>query len=163
RLPDHYQRRQSAYNLSPGMECLYMSRALLYGLAAAMLLSSCLGSRHAAIGGKKYPAEILKKDYHIFRGALEESHPSLYWVTHKGEMDRHCDRGFRQIRDSTTEREFRTLLLNVITPIRCGHTTVNYSKRYARFLDTARLDLFPLAFKVWPDTLAVILNLNKQD
>ncbi len=139
-----------------------MNKTLIYCLAA-VLLSSCLGSRTASVAGKKYPAETLKKDYLIFRGALEESHPSLYWFTPKEEMDRHFDQGFRQIRDSMTEREFRTLLLSVITPIRCGHTTVNYSKTYSRFLDTARLDLFPLAFKVWDDTLAVILNLNRKD
>jgi len=139
-----------------------MSKILIYCLAV-VLLSSCIGSRTTSVAVKKYPAETLKKDYRIFRGALEESHPSLYWFTSKEEMDRHFDQGFRQIGDSMTEREFRTLLLGVITPIRCGHTTVNYSKKYSRFLDTARLDLFPLAFKVWPDTLAVTLNLNKKD
>ncbi len=139
-----------------------MIRLLLYCLAT-VLLSSCLSSRPTATAGQKYPAELLKQDYHIFRGALEESHPSLYWFTSKEDIDRSFDRGFRQIRDSMTEREFRTLLLGVITPIRCGHTTVNYSKSYSRFLDTARLDLFPLAFKVWPDTLVVTLNLNKKD
>lgn len=78
-------------------------------------------------------------------------------------MDQRFDDGYKKLVDSMTERQFRTLLTRVIADIRCGHTSVSYSRRYVRYLDTADLRLFPLAFKVWKDTLAVTGNLNAND
>jgi len=129
---------------------------------ASLAFFSCTVSR-TSIVNKKYPAKKLKQDYKLFQGALEESHPGLYWFTPKTEIDKVFANGYADIKDSMTERQFRTLLLKVITPIRCGHTSVSYSRRYSRYLDTAGLKLFPLAFKVWKDTLAVTANLNRHD
>jgi hypothetical protein len=129
---------------------------------ACLSFFSCTTSKSAFLN-KKYPAKKLKEDYTIFQGALEESHPSLYWFTPKPEIDRTFAEGYAAIKDSMTERQFRTLLLKVITPIRCGHTSVSYSKKFSKYLDTAGLKLFPLAFKVWKDTLAVTANLNRND
>jgi hypothetical protein len=131
-------------------------------ILASLTFFSCTVSR-TSIAYKKYPAKKLKEDYRIFQGALEEWHPGLYWFTPKTEIDKVFAEGYANIRDSMTERQFRTLLLKVITPIRCGHTSVSYSRRYSRYLDTAGLKLFPLAFKVWKDTLAVTANLNRHD
>ena len=125
------------------------------------LLFSCSVSR-VSIVNKKYPVSALKEDYNIFRGSLEEMHPSLYWFTPKSTMDEQFTEGLESITDSLTERQFRTLLTKVISSIRCGHTYVNYSARYSKYLDTADIKLFPLAFKVWDDTLAVTANLNKR-
>lgn len=136
-------------------------RDLLY-LVTLIFLAACSTSRRS-ISEKKYPAGKLRQDYTIFRGALEESHPSLYWFTPKDTMDKFFDEGYNALNDSMTERQFRMTLMKVITNIRCGHTSVNYSKKYSRYLDTADLKLFPLAFKAWKDSLAVTANLNKQD
>ncbi len=136
--------------------------SIFFTTSLIILCSACTSSRNSIIN-KKYPAFQLKKDYTIFRGALEEQHPSLYWFTPKDSMDKCFDEGFNAIKDSMTERQFRTNLLKVITAIRCGHTSVNYSKKYSNYLDTAELPLFPLAFKVWKDTLAITANLNKTD
>jgi len=106
---------------------------------------------------------VLKKDFAVFRGALEELHPSLYWFTPKDSLDREFSEAYRRLDDSLTERQFRTALLKVVTAIRCGHTSVNFSRKYSRYLDTAQLSLFPLAFKVMPDTLVVTGNLNRSD
>lgn len=125
-------------------------------------LSSC-GISRLSIVNKKYSVPQLQDDYRIFRGALEEMHPSLYWFTPKQEMDEQFREGYDAINDSMTERQFRTLLTKVITSIRCGHTYVNYSVKYSKYLDTADMKLFPLAFKVWKDTMAVTANLNKHD
>lgn len=131
-------------------------------LCICTILVSCKTSR-TSIVNKKYPANKLREDFKIFQGALEESHPGLYWFTPKAEIDKEFTEGYETIKDSMTERQFRTLLLKVITPIRCGHTSVSYSRKYSRYLDTAGLKLFPLAFKVWKDTLAVTANLNRHD
>jgi hypothetical protein len=128
----------------------------------ALSFFSCTVSK-TSIVNKKYPPKKLKEDFKIFQGALEESHPGLYWFTPKTQIDKDFADGYASITDSMTERQFRTLLLKVITPIRCGHTFVSYSRKYSRYLDTAGLKLFPLAFKVWKDTLAVTANLNRRD
>lgn len=137
-------------------------RRRLHILFLSVLFISCTASR-TSIVNKKYAPNKLKQDYRIFQGALEESHPGLYWFTPKPEIDKVFADGYADIKDSMTERQFRTLLLKVITPIRCGHTSVSYSRRYSNYLDTAGLKLFPLAFKVWKDTLAVTANLNRND
>lgn len=136
-------------------------RDVIY-LVALILLTACSTSRKS-FSEKKYSPAALKKDYVIFRGALEESHPSLYWFTPKDSMEIFFNEGYNSLTDSMTEREFRMRLLKVVTHIKCGHTSVSYSKKYSRYLDTADLKLFPLAFKVWKDTLAVTANLNKND
>lgn len=140
-----------------------MIRKLLYVLVLPALICSCSSIRQASLDTKKYSPTALRKDYTIFRGALEEFHPSLYWFTPKPTIDSVFNAGYRQISDSMTEREFRTLLTSVITPIRCGHTSISYSRRYARYLDTADLKLFPLAFKLIGDTLAITANLYPND
>ena len=134
----------------------------LVALCGCVLLFSCTTSRPSVVT-KKYPVKKLKEDFKIFQGALEESHPGLYWFTPKNKIDIEFADGYASIKDSMTERQFRTLLLKCITPIRCGHTSVRYSRKYSRYLDTAGLKLFPLAFKVWKDTIAVTANLNKHD
>jgi Peptidase family S41 len=105
----------------------------------------------------------LRRDFTVFRGALEESHPSLYWFTPKNKVDQLFDEGYENLGDSMTERQFRTGLLKIVSGIRCGHTSVSYSKKYSRYLDTADLKLFPLLFKVLEDTLVITRNLNEKD
>ena len=125
-------------------------------------ITSCSTSKTSVVH-KKYSAQKLQEDFKILQGALEESHPGLYWFTPKDQIDKVFTDGYNAIKDSMTERQFRTLLLKVITPIRCGHTSVSYSRKFSRYLDTAGLKLFPLAFKVWKDTMVVTANLNRHD
>lgn len=115
------------------------------------------------VSDRKYPAHQLQEDYSIFRGALEESHPGLYWFTPKDKMDEYFEEGRQSLKDSMTERAFRTTLMKVVAGINCGHTSVAYSKKYSKYLDTARLKMFPLGVKVFPDTLVVTANLNEKD
>lgn len=126
------------------------------------LLPSCIATKNSIVN-KKYPVRELQEDYKVFRGALEESHPSLYWFIPKKEIDRQFTETYNDIKDSLTERQFRTMLTKVVASIRCGHTSVNYSNRFSKYLDTAGLKIFPLAFKVLKDTLAVTANLNRHD
>lgn len=125
-------------------------------------ITSCVVSKNSGVE-KKYPPQDLIEDFRIFRGALEELHPSLYWFTPKDSMDKIFTETEALLTDSLTERQFRTNLTRVIAAMRCGHTYVSYSPKYSRYLDTAGLKLFPLAFKVWSDTFAVTANLNRKD
>ena len=93
-------------------------------------LVSCTSSKSVFEPNKKIPVEQLKKDYAIFRGVLEESHPGLYWYTPKDSMDYFFNNAYNQLQDSMTEARFRTLLTYVVAKIDCGHTAVKYSKKY---------------------------------
>lgn len=141
-----------------------MKRYLIFlVLLYALILCSCSSSRKAFDPNRKYPVASLQEDYTVFRNVLEHYHPSIYWFTPKDSMDYFFNKGYEQLNDSLTEPQFRNVLLNVITKIRCGHTSLRYSKRYAHYLDTARLKAFPLSFKVWPDSVAVIGSLRPGD
>src|SRR5688500_382018 len=110
--------------LRQGLQCILISHALivLFTLCGSVLFFSCTTSRPSVVT-KKYPAKKLKEDYKIFQGALEESHPGLYWFTPKNEIDKEFAEAYASIKDSMTERQFRTLLLKSITPIRDRKST----------------------------------------
>lgn len=136
---------------------------LLVSVILIVNLGSCAVSKRPALPEVRFAPEKLRQDYSLFRGVLEESHPSLYWFTPRDSMNYFFDDGYDRIRDSMTEREFRTLLTYVVTRIRCGHTSVRYSKQYTRYLDTARLKVFPLRIKFLEDTAVVTGNLFFRD
>ena len=126
-------------------------------------LIGCSASRQAFDPQHKYTKKELQQDYRVFRGVLEESHPSLYWFTPKDSMDHYFEDGYRRLNDSMTETEFRNILQFVVSKIHCGHTAVKYSKQYNKYLDTANIKMFPLSFKVWGDSMAITGNINRKD
>lgn len=132
-------------------------------LLPIVFLTSCSVSESSFTPSKKYPPDELQKDYAIFRGALEESHPGLYWYTSREEMDRYFALGRSRINDSLTEEEFRKVLTYVISKINCGHTVVRNSKQFSRYRDTLPPRIFPLSFKIWDDTAAIAANLIRKD
>lgn len=134
---------------------------MLAGLCC--LLFSCSATRQAYNPSRKFAPDLLQEDYRVFRSVLEHYHPSLYWFTPKDSMDYYFDKGAALLYDSLTELEFRNVISYVISKVRCGHTSVRGSKGYQRYIDTARLPTFPLSLKVWPDSMAVVQNLNRND
>lgn len=132
-------------------------------LISVFLLASCSSSRRVYDPERRLPPKNLREDFRIFRGVLEESHPSLYWFTPKDSIDHYFDQVAASLGDSLTERQFRTRLNFFLSKLRCGHTLSTYSKRYSRYLDTARLPVFPLSMKVWKDTMVVYANLHRKD
>jgi peptidase S41-like protein len=131
-----------------------------------ILLSVCFAcntSKNTFDPEKKYSPEKIKEDYSLFRNILEDSHPSLYWYTTKDSLNHYFDAGFNSIKDSMTVPQFRTLLSYTVSKINCGHTSVHYSKEYNKYLDTAKLKLFPLSIKLWGDTMVVTGNINRKD
>jgi hypothetical protein len=151
-------------------------KAAFYQIAIGKLLpacfvlivffSSCSVSKYPYTPSGKFSPAQLKKDYAVFRGALEESHPGIYWYTPKEEMNRYFEWGEQQLSDSLNEESFRKILSYVISKINCGHTVTRSSKTYARYRDTANTKIFPLSLKIWPgetDTATVAANLNRKD
>lgn len=127
------------------------------------IITSCGVSKSVSALKKYSPAE-LQKDYAIYQHILEEVHPGLYWYTSKDSMDHYFNWGRQQLNDSLTETGFRQILNYVTAKIGCGHTSVRSSKAYNNYLDTARISrIFPLSFKLWPDTAVIAANLNRRD
>lgn len=141
---------------------MHILKLVWIGLVSCVLIG-CSVTRSNYSPHEKLSPEALKKDFTLFRNVLEESHPSLYWFTPKDSVDYFFDHAYRQLTDSMHEREFRTLLSYVVSKLRCGHTSVRYSREYTRYLDTARLKIFPLSIKMWSDTMVVLGNLNRKD
>jgi hypothetical protein len=130
---------------------------LLVGLL--FLLGSCAVSKYNP--ARKFSAQQLQEDFSIFRGSLEEAHPSLYWYTPKDSMDLYFEDGRRQLTDSLTEGQFRKILSFIIAKIRDGHASVRPSKAAAEAL--GQNAPFPLYIKAWPDTMMVTANVNRKD
>ncbi len=128
-----------------------------------LLLCSCAGTRNYT-PAKKYPKQLLQKDFTLLRNILEKKHPSLYWYTSRDSMNLYFDRYYASIKDSMTEQQFMWhVLAPVVDKIHCGHTSVGSSKAYRRWVRGKQLPSFPLYFKVWNDTMAVTANLNRKD
>jgi Peptidase family S41 len=132
-------------------------------LAFAFVMTGCGSLKSSFDPNKEYPREKLQEDYTLFRDILQDAHPSLYWYESKDSLDYFFDSGYQHIRDSMTEPQFRTLLSYVIAKINCGHTSIRFSKKYSKYIDTARLAQFPLGIKFWDDSAVVYLNVNRKD
>ena len=147
----------------PGLLQVHLYLRYLVPALIALTFTFCSSSRGIEAPNLKHSPEQLRKDYILFRNILEESHPSLYWFTSKDSMDYYFDWGYNQIKDSMNEKDFRMILTYVSGKIKCGHTSVRASRRYNKYLDTARLKMFPLNVKVWGDTMVVTSNINRRD
>lgn len=131
-------------------------------LLLVLFTCSCVSNRKAFDPGKKYSVKQLQHDYSIFRNILQASHPSVNWYTSVDSMNQYFNWGYAQITDSMNERQFRSMLSYVISKIRCGHTSTRYSRDYIRFLDTARLPLFPVSVKLMgTDTILLTNSLQR--
>lgn len=128
-----------------------------------LALTGCGSLKSSFDPNKEYSREVLQQDYHVFRNILEDAHPSLYWYGSKDSLDYYFDNGYRNIRDSMTEPQFRTLLSYVISKVNCGHTSIRFSKKYAKYIDTARQAQFPLGIKFWDDSAVLYTNINRKD
>src|SRR4249919_2427430 len=127
----------------------------IFFIICLFIFTGCAGSKSFR-PDKKYSATELHEDFSVMRQALERFHPSLYWYTSKDSMDQYFAHYDAAIRDSMTEQEFGfRIVAPVLTAIRCGHTSFNFSKRYTKFMEDKRLPAFPLGLKVWKDTMVV--------
>jgi hypothetical protein len=127
-------------------------------------LISCRTTRTSFDPAKKFAPAVLQRDYLIFRKTLEAHHPGLYWYTPKKQMDYYFNQGFSQLKDSMTEASFRKILSYITAQIKCGHTTVRWSKQWSKYIDTTRqLSLFPLSLKIIGEQAVITGNLHRKD
>lgn len=128
-----------------------------------MAMTGCGSLRSNFDPNKEYPRAALQEDYSMFRNILQDAHPSLYWYGSKDSLDYYFDKGYNSIPDSMTEPQFRTLLAYVIAKVNCGHTSIRFSKKYSKYIDTVRQAQFPLGIKFWDDSAIVYTNINRKD
>ncbi|MBL0883446.1 MAG: hypothetical protein IBJ16_08920 [Chitinophagaceae bacterium] len=111
----------------------------------------------------KMAAADLQEDVRTLKKVLEANHPSLYWYTSKDSIDYYFETTIAGITDSLNEVEYKNRLSKLIATIRCGHTTVRFSKAYGKIANRYRFPQFPLALKAWDDSLVVLGSAYKND
>jgi hypothetical protein len=80
-----------------------------------------------------FSADQLRSDFLFMRHALEEGHPALYRYQTKDSANRAFDAIEQQLNRPMTESEFRRVIHPAITRIGCGHTSLEYSKPFAKW------------------------------
>jgi hypothetical protein len=111
----------------------------------------------------KIPQEKLQQDLIFLKKALDEAHPTLHWYTSKEDFDHAFALTLEKANRDMTEREFLKILTPLIEYIKCGHTNLNVSKGYLRYL-SKEARYFPLA--VWiseQEQKVLVRNNNSTD
>ena len=135
---------------------------LLFILLFSLLFTSVFSQKvNKAV--LKTPPELLKEDFVLLQKIVEANHPSLYWYTPKDSLDAYFREGIAGITDSLNEVQFKNKLSSVISKIRCGHTSVFFSKAYTKNEKNSRYPSFPLLIKAWEDSLVVLGSLSPRD
>jgi C-terminal processing protease CtpA/Prc len=111
---------------------------------------------------KMAPAPLVE-DIVLLKKILEANHPSLYWYTSKDSIDYYFNETMAGITDSLNEMEYKNRLSKLVAHIKCGHTTVRFSKAYGKVAAMYRYPQFPLALKVWDDSLVVLGSAYRND
>ena len=91
----------------------------------------------------KIAPEPLREDLILLKKILEANHPSLYWYTPKDSIDGYFETALNSITDSLDEVQFKNKVAYIISKIRCGHTTVRFSKAYSKKAVRYRFPQFP--------------------
>ena len=111
----------------------------------------------------KKDAASLREDISLLQKILEASHPSLYWYTPKDSMNALFAESINSITDSLDEVQFKNKVAKLVSRIRCGHTTVLFSKAFTKKAAQFRYPAFPLSIKAWGDSLVVLNSLLPRD
>ena len=94
--------------------------------------------------------QMLKRDFTIFREALQNEHPGLYRYKSKREMDRLFDSCFVTLNHSMTSLEFGKSIMFLISSMEDGHTGTNIPRLLMNY--------YPPNKKMFPLQIFFILN-----
>ncbi len=113
------------------------------------LLCSCVATKNRNYQfNQKYAAAAVKEDIVLLKKNLEANHPSLYWHTPKDSLDFYFDSTLFTIQDSLTEIQAKNKIAAVVNKIKCGHTSVRFSKQFLQLAEKHKYPQFPLSIKV---------------
>lgn len=139
-------------------------KQVFYFSFLTICLSSCVATKNKNYTfNQKYSAEQVKQDIAVLKEVLEANHPSLYWFTSKDSIDIFFNAVSAGITDSLTEIQAKNKIAYILSKIRCGHTSVHYSKQFIALADKYKYPQFPLSIKVWKDSFVVLGYYNKED
>lgn len=97
---------------------------------------------------KLYNVTSLREDFKIFRAALEESHPGLYWHTPKTALDHAFDSTYAAISRPMNTLEYARLIFPIVYMIGCGHTFSNLPSQTTDYLSKeGKFFPFEIVFK----------------
>ena len=147
------------------LQCTFLHHLYLPFLALFALLMAGCSASVAFNPAKKYGPDQLREDFTVARHSYEKIHPSLYWFTPKDSMDFYFDQTYNNLTDSLTELQFRNRMAYVIAKIKCGHTSVRFSKAYTSWAEKAGIGInFPFAVKTWGgDSMVITRNAFRKD
>ncbi len=137
-------------------------RFFVFCISCLFQVSFSVAQSNTPVLKKAAPAP-LRDDLSLLQKILEANHPSLYWYTPKDSIDLNFKNAINSITDSMDEVQFKNKVSSVISTIRCGHTTVRFSKAYAKIAAKFRYPQFPLSLKVWDDSMIVLGSLLPKD
>lgn len=132
-------------------------------------LAACGSSKNIYLDSKQLDAQQkispdkLREDFVLLKKILEANHPGLYWYTPKDSIDWYFNTAINGLSDSLTEFRFRNKIAWALSNIRCGHTSVRFSKSYSKKLKHIKIAQFPLALKTWRDSIVVVGSAFKND
>ncbi len=133
----------------------FYSRLLFFCVLLASNTPAVFAQKNI-IGLTKTAPALLQEDLSLLQKILEANHPSLYWYTSKDSVDLCFKNAINSITDSLDEVQFKNKVAEVISIIRCGHTSVRFSKAYIKKIAQFRYPQFPLSLKAWGDSLVVL-------
>jgi hypothetical protein len=130
-----------------------------------LLIGACLV--YTAFSQRKsipvFPKSAMQEDMRLLKKILEANHPSLYWYSTKNHIDSIYALVYNSLPDTLNEIQYRNKLAYWISEIKCGHTSVRYSKKFTKQLNSHRYPSFPLSIKVWKDSMVVLGNRRLTD
>jgi hypothetical protein len=147
-----------------GVPDVYMKiRGSIIIVFLLLLFNSSFAQRGFSSLPKMAP-QVLREDLSLLQKIFEANHPSLYWHISKDSLDAGFANAISSIKDSMDEVAFKNKVAHVVSLIRCGHTSVRFSKAYskknaARF----RFPMFPLSMKTWSDSIVVLSSIVPND
>ncbi len=136
---------------------------VFYLLPVILFFSSCATSKITYHPANKIAPGKLREDLSLTKKILEARQPGLYKYVSKDSLDFYYNTTLASISDSLTEFNFRKKLAWYISKIGSGHTTVRPSKKYTQYAEMHDAKRFPLALKVWKDSMVVVYNFLKND
>jgi C-terminal processing protease CtpA/Prc len=111
---------------------------------------------------KIFTADQLRKDFAIFRNALEEGHAGLYRYTPKTELDEYFESIAKKLDRPTTELDFYRMLAPLIAHIHDGHTSISLSQSLENILD-ATPNLFPFNLRFIDEKAYLFRNYSERE
>ncbi|HAI82638.1 MAG TPA: hypothetical protein DCL43_03135 [Chitinophagaceae bacterium] len=126
-------------------------------------LQSCTSTK-LVTAPPKLAASAAKADVQLLQRILYQQHPSTFWYTPQSTIDSAFQQVLQSIPDSISELQLKNALAQVIAQMKCGHTSVQFSKAYTKWNDQYKGPQMPLMVRIInADSMVLIRSLTVND